>query len=129
MSTTLHLFCPQTNEGVAVLRSGSHGVSPDGDYSNQALFSFIAYHNTLGLKECSFETREISGSGQFENAHLVSSLGELEYQRDQLEGLKDNRWFILLWDRQNCIELLARDQELSSTLSNYDFGTFELTES
>jgi hypothetical protein len=126
MSSTLHLFCKHTNEAVALLRSGGTGVSPDGDYSNQALFSFLAYHNALGLKECSFETREITVGGKFEGAHLVSSLYELKDQQEQLEGLEENPWFIILWDRKNCLELLARNMELADNLSAYNFGTHSL---
>ncbi|WP_281188416.1 hypothetical protein [Vibrio harveyi] len=122
MSTTQHLFCPQTNEAVALLRSGSYGLSPDSDYSNEALFSFLAYHSALNLKECTFENRVVTGGGKFENAHLVSSLYELNDKRDELEGLEEVPWFILLWDKKNCVELLARNTELADNLSAYSFG-------
>lgn len=126
MSSTHHLYCPQINEDVALLRSGGHRISPDGDYSNEALFSFLAYHNCLNLKKCTFETRVFTGGGKFENAHLVSSLDELHDQRDELEGLEDNPWFILLWDNKNCVELLARNKELTVNLSSYNFGAHAL---
>lgn len=126
MSSTLHLFCKHTNEAVALLRAGGKGVFPDGDYSNQALFSFLAYHNALGLKECSFETREITVGGKFEDAHLVSSIYELKEQQEELEWLEENAWFILLWDRNNSLELLARNAELADNLSAYNFGTHGL---
>ncbi|WP_390241867.1 hypothetical protein [Vibrio sp. R78045] len=126
MSSTQHLFCSQTNEAVAILRSGGDGLSPDGDYSNEALFSFLAYHSALNLKECTFETRMVTGGGKFENAHLVSSLYELNDQRDELEGLEDDPWLILLWDKKNCVELLARNKELADNLSLYNFGAHTL---
>ncbi|PSU31713.1 hypothetical protein [Photobacterium lutimaris] len=125
MSSTHHLYCPQTNEAVALLRSGGDGLSPDGDYSNQALFLFLAYHNALNLKECTFEMRVVTGGGKFENAHLVSSLYELDDKRDELEGLEDDPWFILLWEK-NCVELLARNAELADNLSAYNFGAHAL---
>ncbi|MDN2484000.1 hypothetical protein [Vibrio agarivorans] len=125
MSSTQHLFCSQTNEAVALLRSGVDGLSPDGDYSNEALFSFLAYHSALKLKECTFETRVVTGGGKFENAHLVSSLDEQNDIRDELEGLEDP-WFIVLWDKKNYVELLARNAELADNLSAYDFGAHAL---
>ncbi|MEZ8959614.1 hypothetical protein AB6E94_19540 [Vibrio lentus] len=129
MSSTQHLFCPQTNEAVAVLRSGGNGLSPDGDYSNEALFSFLAYHSALNLKECVFEICEVTGGGKFENSHLVSSLYELKDQKEELEGLEENPWFILLWDSRNSTDLLFRNIELKRELSNYDFGVHALATS
>ncbi|MDA0146598.1 hypothetical protein OCT63_20460 [Vibrio sp. RW] len=130
MSSTHHLYCSQTKEAVAILRSGGDGLSPDGDYSNGALFSFLAYHRALNLKECTFEVCEVtSGGRRFGNTHLASSLYELDDQRDELEGLEDNPTFILLWDKKNYVELLARNSELSANLSAYNFGSHVLTTS
>lgn len=68
----------------------------------------------------------VTGGGKFENAHLVSSIYELNDQRDELEGLEDDPWLILLWDKKNCVELLARNKELADNLSLYNFGAHTL---
>lgn len=126
MSSTLYLYCEKTDEGVALLRSGGKGVSPDGDYSNRALFSFLAYHNALGLIDTSFKIGEITEMTNFKGAHFVSNIEELNYQKELLEGLEDNPRFVLLWDSQSCIELAARNPEVSTPLSEYDFGMHTL---
>lgn len=121
MSSTQCLFCPQTNEAVMLLRSGGKGLSPDSDYSNGSLFSFLAYHSGLDFN-CTFEICCLDSGGKFDSAHLVSSTDDLKSKYDELDGLEEDPWLILLWDKNNSSDLLARNMELKSELSLYDFG-------
>lgn len=115
MSTSKHLFCPETKEATALFRIGGGKITPEGDFSNTALFHFLAYHERLS-HSVTFETICIEDGIQ---GHVtITDLEEIE----ELKELDEKLEFIIIWDVDNYLTLAGRISGLVNDLDGYDFG-------
>lgn len=118
MASEYYLYCPQTNEAVEVVRRGANGLNtPQG--SSKAQFAFMSYH--LG-KNATFTLTQLDNIGKLdEDVQFVSSIVELNEEKEFHAEMSGNVTLVLLWKDSGVEELLCREPGQLNAIANYDF--------